>query len=125
LGVDWRSVAGSGAGGRVRERDVQQAARQGGARSAASSLRQIIARRMLESTQTTAPVTLTTRADAENLISLRRQFQSLAANNAANNSGAPQAAIVPSLTDLILKLTAWALGQHPQLNARWHEDECV
>ena len=62
-----------------------------------------------------APVTLTTRADATNLVNLRAQFQATATDDAP----------VPSLTDLIIKLTALALDRHPLLNASWQEDRVV
>jgi pyruvate dehydrogenase E2 component (dihydrolipoamide acetyltransferase) len=69
---------------------------------------------MLHSAQSTAPVTLTTRADATNLVSLRRQFQSAGGH-----------AVVPAYHDIVLKIVATALGRHPVLAARWLEGEIV
>lgn len=114
LGVDWRTVQGSGRGGRIRERDVRAAASTASpARKAPiDGVRRTIANRMLASSQQTAPVTLTSKADATNLVGLRRQFQSLDASNVN---------AVPSITDLIVKLTALALSRHPRLNATWEE----
>jgi pyruvate dehydrogenase E2 component (dihydrolipoamide acetyltransferase) len=56
-----------------------------------------------------APVTLTTRADASNLVNLRDQFKTAGET-------------APGYTDLILKLAATALRQHPMLRAQWRED---
>jgi pyruvate dehydrogenase E2 component (dihydrolipoamide acetyltransferase) len=71
---------------------------------------------MLASLRSTAPVTLTTTADAENLVSLRQQFRA-----------APQSSegVTPTYTDLIVKLSAIALQAHPALNARWEDDDIV
>lgn len=81
-----------------------------------SGSRRTIARRMLESHLSHAPVTLTTTADATNLVNLREQFK--AAAGAADD-------VLPGYTDLIIKLTAGALQAHPQLNARWEDDTIV
>ena len=66
---------------------------------------------MMESRRSTAPVTLTTTADATNLVHLRRQFKA--------------GSIVPGYTDLIVKLTALALRDHAALNARWEKDRVL
>ncbi len=71
---------------------------------------------MVASHQATAPVTLTTRVDATNLVNLRRQFQAAATDTET---------IVPSITDLLVKLLALALADHPRLNARWEEERIV
>jgi pyruvate dehydrogenase E2 component (dihydrolipoamide acetyltransferase) len=130
LGIDLSSLTGSGRGGRIRERDVRQAA-PGRSRGVASgeaappsvpaadravSIRRTIARRMVASHQSTAPVTLTTKVDATNLINLRNQFKSAAAG---------ERDVIPSITDVVIKLLAGALEKHPQLNARWEEDRIV
>jgi pyruvate dehydrogenase E2 component (dihydrolipoamide acetyltransferase) len=59
-----------------------------------------------------APVTLTTKADATNLVNVREQFR------ASSTDGK----LVPSYTDLIVKLTATALRQHPLLQAQSRDD---
>jgi pyruvate dehydrogenase E2 component (dihydrolipoamide acetyltransferase) len=125
LGVDWAQLDGSGRTGRIRERDVRAAARSGAVGAAPTqqtaapsrvqpltSVRRLIAERMLAAAHSTAPVTLTTRADATNLVSLRNQFKAAAA---------PPNTAVPTYTDFILKLTAVALQAHPALNACWTE----
>jgi len=119
LGVDWKSLEGSGKSGRIRECDVRAAAKvspstsSGGKKVPISSRRRTIAARMSASSQQTAPVTLTTRADATNLVNLRAQFKT------AGND------VVPSYTDILVKLTAAALEQHPQMAARWEETHLV
>ena len=79
------------------------------------AVRRTIARRMVASHQTTAPVTLTTRVDATNLVNLRRQFR----------AAAPTQDLVPSISDLLVKLLSIALADHPRLNARWEEEQIV
>jgi pyruvate dehydrogenase E2 component (dihydrolipoamide acetyltransferase) len=113
LGIDWSELKGSGSSGRIRERDVRAAAAPTTAakRIAVTPLRQAIAANMVESQRTTAPVTLTTTAEATHLVNLRRQFQ----------EATPDAA--PSYTDFIVKLTAIALQEHPLLNARWQDEQ--
>ena len=134
LGVDWTQLDGSGNGGRVRERDVVAGAKRQATASAVhnqksnshgasekfhaplavSRLRKTIASRMLAGAHDTAPVTLTMRCDATNLVNLREQFR--AAPRHADD-------VVPNYNDLIVKLTASALEQHPLLTAHWSERE--
>lgn len=128
LGIDWTGLAGSGRNGRVRERDVRASAdslRQnvvpiGRLRSGEvpgmpiplSRHRRAIADQMIRSRQTTAPVTITTRIDATNLVSLRQQFKT-------------DAATVPSYTDIVVKLVSIALADHRQLMAQWSDDQLI
>ena len=126
LGVDWRRLLGTGAGGRIRERDVRDAAASGGSAASSprlsieggrrlplTSRRKLIAQRMVVSRQQTVPVTLTSRADATNLVNLREQFK--AVGDAA----------VPSYQDIITRLVADALTRHPLLAGRWDDDAIV
>lgn len=119
LGVDLKQLTGSGKGGRIREQDVRAAVPSVSDKPSvgrvipASSLRRTIADRMLISLQTTAPVTLTRRVDATNLQNLRQQF-------AASKSGS-----VPTVTAVMIKLTAIALKKHELLNSRWEDDQIV
>jgi pyruvate dehydrogenase E2 component (dihydrolipoamide acetyltransferase) len=81
---------------------------------------------MVESLRTTAPVTLTTKVLAGNLLNLRSQFKAAASAGEAIASAAPTSKmIVPSVTDLLVKLAAAALARHPALNARWEGDRLV
>lgn len=112
LGVDWTQLSGSGRTGRIRERDVRAAA--GSSKSMQETvrppgaLRRVIAERMMQSVQNTAPVTLTIRVEATNLVGLRNQFKS-----------AGDSESVPALQDIVVKIAAMALQRHPELNSRW------
>ena len=132
-GVDLRAVQGTGKDGRVRESDVV-AAKQGKSAPAAAvsapvtsivpavppipgrdekvtTLRRTIADRMHHSKTITAPVTLTTRVDADALGALREGLKAKAGGKS-----------VPAYGDIIMREVAQALLEHPALNARWEED---
>jgi pyruvate dehydrogenase E2 component (dihydrolipoamide acetyltransferase) len=104
LGIDWKALRGSGHTGRIRDRDVLEAAKEA---NATNSIRKKIAERMRASLQATAPVTLTTTVDATNIVRWRNQFKAAGQSN------------VPSFTDILAKLTALALVNHPALNSQW------
>jgi len=115
-GVDWHTVRGTGRGGRILERDILQAATNTpmpGAPSAASAgqpltgIRRVTAERLTASAAQVVPVTLTTDADATTLVDLRVR---------ATQDSEP----APTFTDLLIKITATALGDHAALNAQ-HE----
>ncbi|MBJ7432480.1 MAG: 2-oxo acid dehydrogenase subunit E2 [Gemmataceae bacterium] len=123
LGIDWKLLIGSGAGGRVRECDVKAAstnlplaitAAGKAQRIPISKKRRLIAQRLVASMQLTVPVTLTTKADATNLVNLRNQFKS-------TNGTHP----IPSFQDIITKLVAEVLKEHMFLAGRWDEDAIV
>jgi pyruvate dehydrogenase E2 component (dihydrolipoamide acetyltransferase) len=115
LGIDWNALQGTGRTGRIRERDVRAAAtsKREGRLIPHTNIRRTIAARMVAGVAQAAPVTLTTKADATNLVNLRNQFKAAAV---------PKDDAVPGYTDMILKLTATALGQHPLLQAQWRDD---
>lgn len=81
-----------------------------------SKRRQVIAQRMLESAHTSAAVSLTTEADASELVALRERLKAALG---------PRGMTVPSYTALLIKLTAAALGQHPELNAHVADDRAT
>ena len=124
LGINLEQLAAARPGQRLERADVEAAARQAAATEAPpaalasdtheqsapmSIVRRVTAERMLAGAHQTAPVTLTTEADATELVRLRTQLKN-----------DPQAAAqpVPSYTDLMAKLVAHALLEHPALNAR-------
>ncbi len=107
-GIDIRALKGTGRGGRIRERDVP--AVRAPARQPVTALRRAIADRMMLSRQNTAPVTLTTRADATSLVQLRKKWA---------------AEPVPSIADIFVKAVAAALLDHPMLGSRWEDDRIV
>ena len=71
---------------------------------------------MLEGSQATAPVTLTTTADATNLVSLRAQFK-------ATVTGPDE--VIPGYLDMIIKLVGRALLENPDLNHQWIDGQIV
>jgi pyruvate dehydrogenase E2 component (dihydrolipoamide acetyltransferase) len=115
LGVTWRGLKGSGRNDRIRERDIRAAAadRTDGRFIPHSSHRRIIAARIVAGVTQAAPVTLTARADATNFVLLRNQFKTKTTSPGE---------VAPTYTDLILKLAAVALRQHPLLQAQWRDD---
>lgn len=126
-GVDLRTVSGTGPGGRITREDVERAiappvtapppqvtpppAREVAAVAEIplSGVRAVIARNMHASHQTTAPVTLTTEADATALVSLREQLKASLADTLGFNVG---------YNDLLILLVARALREYPYINAR-------
>jgi pyruvate dehydrogenase E2 component (dihydrolipoamide acetyltransferase) len=146
LGVDWTILMGSGRTGRIVERDVRAALQSqlsmsistpqtveitpvarraaefrpagsvGEKRIPVSRVRRVVAERMSASAHTTAPVTLTTEVDATELVKLRKQLKGDSGVNTRP---------VPTYTDLLAKLCAVALEEHPMLNARLGKDEIV
>lgn len=112
------TLSPTGQGGRIRERDVLAAAAlvpstTGFKKVPLTQTRRTIAARLMHSRQTTVPVTITGRCDATQLVTLRAQFK------------ATGASIVPSFTDILVKLTATALRQHPMLAATWADDHLL
>lgn len=129
-GVDLRAVSGTGRGGRIRECDIVAAMQGGRAPSAAASmpsapavppipgrdekittLRRTVADRMHRSKTITAPVTLTTRVDAGELVALREGLKAKAGGRKS----------VPAYGDILMMKVAQALVEHPALNARWED----
>ncbi|MFM8289256.1 MAG: dihydrolipoamide acetyltransferase family protein, partial [Planctomycetaceae bacterium] len=113
LGVDLAGLQGTGRAGRIRERDVLVTSGPSPTRPPeglhpVSTIRKTIAARMLTASQTTAPVTLHRRCDAGNLVNLREQF-------AAGRAGA----VVPSYTELLVKLIGCVLGEFPEIRTRF------
>lgn len=113
-GVDLSLVRPTGSGGRVVEADVKRYLAQ---RAEAvtpppaervvplAGVRKVIAERMAHSARTAARVTLTTEADATELVALRTRLKE----------------VMPDLgityTDLLVQIVAMALKRHPMLNA--------
>ncbi len=134
LGIDWTTLAGTGRTGRIRERDVLAASASAGFSQPhpvpsvpegdfdvipIDATRRTIAERMMQGAHGTAPVTLTTAADATNLVNLRQQFKSV-----DTGQGSPGVGSVGYL-EIVVKLTAIALQRHPILNARWDGDRIL
>ena len=140
LGVDLRTVTGTGPQGRIVKADVEAAAalvvpevpevpvpapaalavaeaaaaEVGGtlAEVPLSGIRAVIAQRMHESHQVTAPVTLTMEVDATTFVVLRESLKDSLAEELGFNLG---------YNDLLVKLSAKALRQFPYMNAQLDE----
>jgi pyruvate dehydrogenase E2 component (dihydrolipoamide acetyltransferase) len=119
-GVDLRKVVATGYGGRITKHDVEAAKIQftasatsisasGTTNTPLSGVRAIIARRMFEGHKTTAPVTLTTEADATDLVTMRERLKISLAKELGFNLG---------YNDLLIKIVAYALREFPYMNAR-------
>jgi len=146
LAVDWMltRVQGTGITGRIRERDIRAAAAElvktpaptglttgasaqvlvGEQKSLAGKSisiagveipmavvernRSLETGRLFTSLSVTAPVTLMTEIDATALYQLHQKWQ-----NNADLAGQP----IPTTTDMLVKLTAQALSEHPEMNA--------
>lgn len=119
-GLDLADLPGAGSG-RITEKEVLAylEARSATAAPAApasteptrlplAGMRGTIARRMHQSLQEMAQLTLHTEADVTELVALRERLK-------------PQLAV--TYTDLIVKACALALGQHPRLNATLEGDQ--
>ncbi|HEY8933538.1 MAG TPA: pyruvate dehydrogenase complex dihydrolipoamide acetyltransferase [Rariglobus sp.] len=139
-GVDASTVTGSGPGGRIVRADIEAAAKNpkpaasgkasGGATFAGgavgakgpvqqeravavSTMRGVIAKRLLESKTTIPHFYLEIEIDAEPLLALREQL----------NKGLEAAGVKLSVNDFILKASAEALRRVPDVNASWHGTE--
>lgn len=115
LGVSLSNLQPTGKGGRIRERDVLAASADSPQLDDSmrempiTPMRRTIARRMVDSLNNTAPVTLTCRCDATALVAFRAQLKKAGAE------------VVPGVTDILVKITGGALLAHPMLTARWDE----
>ena len=141
LGVDWQRLQGSGRAGRIMAADVEKAATAQPVtqrpdrvaiptlppapppaipgtvtRQPMSQTRKKIAEHMATSAHTVAPVTLTAEVDATEMVALRKQLKADAALD-----GLP----VPSYNDMLAKIAAQALLEHPHMNAQIVGDEIL
>lgn len=114
FGLDLTTIDGSGPDGRIVRDDVLHASKEITTSVIhpepiieLTGIRKIIADRMTMSLQTNASVTLHTEVDATRLTELRTLF----------NDELQKTDISITYTDLIVKITAKALQEHPRLNA--------
>ncbi len=117
-GISLDSLAARFPGKRITRGDVEtiiaeETAAPAETRQPMTRIRQLTRDRMVESARTAAPVTLTSEVDATELVQMRRKLQ------ADGNE------TVPSYNDLIVKLVARALTEHPALYATIDGDELV
>ncbi|MFN9944028.1 MAG: 2-oxo acid dehydrogenase subunit E2, partial [bacterium] len=74
-------------------------------------MRRVIAQRMMAGVHQAAPVTLTTKVDAQSLASFREKLKLDASHGT-----------VPSYNDILIGLTAQTLREFPELNACWYRE---
>ncbi len=123
-GIQIANVPGSGDGGRIIKRDIENyqgtasgvAAMPQGIESAEevpnNQMRKTIAKRLAASKFNAPHYYLSVEFDMENAMAFRQQYNSV-----------PDTKI--SFNDIVVKATAKALKQHPQVNSRWHDDKIV
>ncbi|HUF13217.1 MAG TPA: pyruvate dehydrogenase complex dihydrolipoamide acetyltransferase [Longimicrobiales bacterium] len=138
-GLDLSGVSGSGPGGRIVKRDVEEAAARPAAAGAAapaaggrgaapafapveagpeveeirvSQMRKAIAKRLVESIGPVPTFYLTIEVDMTRMMSMRESM----------NERLAESGVKVSVNDLIIKATASALRRHPEVNAAWGGD---
>lgn len=117
-GIDLAELAARFPGARITRADVEKAAAERASKAAPerqplSRIRQVTRDCMVESARTTAPVTLTTETDATELHQMRRSLR------------ADGGDILPTYNDLMVKLVAAALAEHPALRSSIDGDEIL
>jgi pyruvate dehydrogenase E2 component (dihydrolipoamide acetyltransferase) len=126
-GIQLGGIQGSGPGGRIVKRDVENAKATGGAgRSAAAErlategdfkdvpltqIRKTIARRLSESNGPVPTFFLTAELDATRAAEMRTQLAEMGDEYKA------------SFNDIVIKAVALALAEHPEVNAHWLNDK--
>lgn len=141
-GIDLSTISGTGPHGRVIKADVEDAAKSGGGKAAAkplpvasigrnpqesieiplSTMRGVIAKRLLESKQTIPHFYLSVDMCLDNLLQARKQLNDVA-EKAAGRDQAP--AYKLSVNDIIIKAVAMALRDCPEANAAWGGDRII
>ncbi len=120
IGVDLRSVASSRPSRRITRADLSRGAAtlagdSEGTTSPIGPIRRAIRDRMSETARTVAPVTLTTEADATELWDFRERLK--------RDLRTPDTGLrTPSITDLLVRISALALVDQPELNVRLDGD---
>ncbi len=125
-GIELGQIQGSGPGGRVVKRDIENAkARGGAARSAAAErlategdfkdipltqIRKTIAKRLAESNGPVPTFFLTAELDVTRAAEMRAQLAEMGDEYKA------------SFNDIVIKAVALALSEHPEVNAHWLND---
>ena len=117
-GFDIKSIAGSGDGGRIIKRDVDNyqilavagvAFQESYTEEPVSQMRKVIARRLAESKFSAPHFYLSISVDMDHAIAARKAINAL-----------PDTKV--SFNDLVVKACAMALREHPTVNSSWRED---
>jgi pyruvate dehydrogenase E2 component (dihydrolipoamide acetyltransferase) len=128
LGVDLATIRGTGRGGRIRRADVEAAAAAAPAAVAPapaedveevplSAMRRTVARRLVESMQSTPHFYLTIAVDAEALLDLRAELNPELAGRGGD--------LKVGVNDLIVKACAGLLRTNPHLNVSFGGDKLL
>ena len=129
-GVELTGIAGSGPGGRIIRRDIEGAMANGGGKAAGAApakarparegdfqdqpltqIRKTIARRLSESIGPIPTFYLTSEFDLSRVTEMRAAMAEMGDE------------FKVSVNDIVLKATATALAQHPEVNAHWLGDK--
>jgi len=126
-GIEVGAIQGSGPGGRVVRRDVENAKAKGGARRTGAAerlasegdfkdipltqIRKTIARRLAESNGPVPTFFLTAEYDVTRAAEMRTQLAEMGDEYKA------------SYNDIVIKAVALALAEHPEVNAHWLNDK--
>ena len=125
-GISLQQVKGSGDGGRIIKRDIENFKGAAGGFAVApgpkglesvtelanSSMRKAIAKRLSASKFSAPHYYLGVELNMDNAIGFRQQFNTL-----------PDTKI--SFNDIVLKAVALALKEHPQVNSQWFDDKII
>ncbi len=126
-GLELRRIQGSGPGGRIIKRDIEEALAQAPAQAGVgagpgvgpeveevpvSQMRKSIAKRLVQSIGPVPTFYLTVDVDMTRMVEARERIN-------ARLEGEDRKV---SINDMLLKATAMALTRHPEVNAAWHED---
>jgi pyruvate dehydrogenase E2 component (dihydrolipoamide acetyltransferase) len=122
-GIELGALQGSGPGGRIIRKDIEQAAQQAPRPASASTragqdyrdipltqMRKTIAKRLGESIGPIPTFYLTVELDVTRVAELRQAMTEMGAEYKV------------SFNDILIKATATALAQHPEVNAHWTGD---
>ncbi|MCX5905100.1 MAG: dihydrolipoamide acetyltransferase family protein, partial [Proteobacteria bacterium] len=130
--IDLKQVAGTGPGGKITREDIEAYLAQQKAPAAAAapaekktgeakmgegdkivkltSMRKVISRKMLESTNQAAQAYMTNSIDATLIQAFREKILAM---------GEKKHGVRVTITDFVMKITAMAIERHPVINTRW------
>ena len=125
-GISLKQVQGSGDGGRIIKRDIENFKGLAGSYKANSgstgvesvtelansNMRKVIAKRLSASKFSAPHYYLGVELDMDNAIAFRQQFNTM-----------PDTKI--SFNDIVLKAVALALKEHPKVNSQWFDDKII
>ena len=126
-GINLNNVAGSGEGGRIIKRDIDNfngapngssvksfvpAGVEGVTEFTNSSMRKVIAKKLSASKFSAPHYYLGVEFDMDNAIAFRQQYNTVSETKISFN-------------DIIVKAVALALKQHPQVNSQWFDDKII